>query len=102
MSELHTVAETKDVPPGSAVAVDVAGRRVAIFNVDGRFYAIDDECPHSGGPLSEGDVTDGEVECPWHGAVFSLADGTHKCPPAEENVGCYRVEVDGDHIKVEL
>ncbi len=102
MGELHTVARTGDVPPGCCIAVDVGDRRIALFNVEGTYYAIDDVCPHSGGPLSEGDVTGTQVECPWHSAVFDLTDGTVQCPPADEGVACYRVEVDGDDIKVEV
>ena len=74
---------------------------IALFNVDGTYYAIDDECPHSGGPLSEGDVDGCEVECPWHGASFNLKDGSVQCPPADDGVKAYRVEVDGDDIRIE-
>ncbi len=102
MGKLHKVADEKDLPPGSALAVDVEGRRIAVFNVGGRYYAVDDVCPHSGGPLSEGDVSGSEVECPWHGAVFDLADGSHKCPPADHGVACYRVSVHGGEIRVEV
>ena len=102
MGQLHTVAQTMDLPPGSALAVEIEGRRLALFNVDGRYYAIDDTCPHSGGPLSEGDIEGEQVVCPWHGATFDLTDGSVLAPPADENVASYRVEVDGDEIKVEL
>ena len=102
MSQLHTVAQTKDLPPGCAIAVDVDGHRVALFNIQGKCYAIDDTCPHSGGPLSEGDVDGTEVECPWHGACFNLTDGSVLNPPAEEPVKSYPVHVDGDEIKIEM
>ena len=80
----------------------MAGRRLALFNVDGTFYAIDDTCTHSGGPLSEGDVEGTEVSCPWHGACFSLTDGRVLSPPADEGVTAYRVVVEGEDVKVEL
>ncbi len=102
MNQLHTVALTKDRPPGSALAVDVGGHRVALFNIQGKCYAIDDTCSHSGGPLSEGDVDGTEVECPWHGACFDLTDGSVLNPPAEEPVKSYPVHVDGDEIKIEM
>lgn len=102
MGQLHKVAETVDVPPGSAIAVDVEGHRLALFNVDGTYYAIDDTCPHKGGPLSEGDVDGREIVCPWHGATFDLTDGRVLCPPAEEDVTSYPVIVEGDDIKVEV
>ena len=103
---LHTVATTSDLPPGRAIAVDVAGRRLALFNVGGTYYALDDTCPHSGGPLSEGDVErdpeGDQIVCPWHGAVFRLDDGSVCCPPAEEGVNSYPVEVVGEEIRVDL
>ena len=102
MGQLHKVAETKDVPPGTGLAVEIGEHRLALFNVGGTFYAIDDTCPHSGAPLSEGDLEGAQVICPWHGATFDLADGSVKCPPAEEGVGCYRVEVQGEDIKIEI
>ncbi len=102
MGHLHTVAQAGDLPPGSAMAVEIEDRRLALFNVGGTFFAIDDACPHSGGPLSEGDLEAQQVVCPWHGATFDLRDGSVKCPPAEEGVTCYRVELDGDDIKIEF
>lgn len=102
MSQLHKVAEISEVPPGTAVAVDVEGRRIAVFNVDGSFYAIDDTCPHAGAPLSEGDVDGSEVTCPWHNATFDLNDGSVQCPPAEEGVTCYPVQVQGSEIFIAL
>ncbi len=102
MGQLHKVAETKDVPPGMGMAVEIGDMRLALFNVGGTYFAIDDTCPHSGGPLSDGDVEDQQVVCPWHGATFNLADGSVQCPPAEEGVTCYRVELDGDDIKIEI
>ncbi len=56
MGQLVKVAETDAVPPGTAKAVDVEGRAVALFNIDGTYYAIDDTCTHRGGSLSEGAV----------------------------------------------
>ncbi len=102
MGELHKVTETSNLPPGTAMAIDVEGRRLALFNVDGTYYAIDDTCTHSGGPLSEGDVEGTEVSCPWHGACFNLTDGSVLTPPADEGVISYRVVVEGEDIKVEI
>ncbi len=101
MGQLIKVAETKDVPPGTAKAVDVEGRAVALFNVDGTYYAIDDTCTHRGGPLSEGAVEGAVVTCPWHGATFDVTTGNVLGPPAAEGVAHYNVQVEGSHIKVE-
>lgn len=102
MGTLHTVARTSEIPPGAGIGVEVQGMQIALFNVGGTYFALDDNCPHSGAPLSEGDIEGDTVVCPWHGATFKLCDGSVLCPPAEENVTCYRVQVEGDEIKIEL
>ncbi len=102
MATLVKIAETKDLAPGQAAAFDVEGNRIAVFNVNGAFYAIDDTCPHAGGPLSEGQLNGGKVICPWHEAEFDLKTGNVLAPPAFEGVKSYRVVVEGTDLKVEL
>ncbi len=102
MGQLIKVAEANDVPPGTAKAVEAEGRRIALFNHGGGYYAIDDVCTHRGGPLSEGEVEGTVVTCPLHGATFDLTTGNVLGPPALEGVVSYRVQVDGNDIKVEL
>ena len=99
---LHKVATTGDFPPGSARAIEVAGRSVALFNVEGTIHAIDNDCTHDGGPLSEGVVSDGCVVCPWHGAEFDLGTGKALTPPAVEDVRSYSVVVSGEDIAIEI
>jgi nitrite reductase/ring-hydroxylating ferredoxin subunit len=99
---LHKVATTKDFPPGSARAVEVAGRSVAIFNLEGVFHAIDNECTHDGGPLSEGVVAGACVVCPWHGAEFEIATGKALTPPAVVDAQSYKVFIVDDEISVEV
>ena len=102
MTRLIKVAHTKDLPSGSGAVYEVEGQNIALFNVDGTFYAIDDTCPHSGGPLSQGQVEGAKVTCPWHAADFDLRTGKVLCGPAFEGVRSYKVVVEGDEIKVEL
>jgi nitrite reductase (NADH) small subunit len=102
MGDLREVARAADLPPGSAQRVEVDGRRIALFNIDGRILAIDDTCTHRGGPLSEGDVEGHRVTCPWHGAQFDLETGAVLRPPAARPVTAYRAVLDGDRIKLEL
>jgi nitrite reductase/ring-hydroxylating ferredoxin subunit len=97
-----SVARVADVPPGKGKQVNVGGVKVAIFNVNGTFCAINDTCPHRGGPLSEGTLSGNEVECPWHGAKFNLASGAVLCPPARTGVAAYKVQVVGDDVQVEV
>ena len=102
MAKLLKIAEAKDVPPGQAAAFTIEGQKIALFNIEGTYYAIGDTCTHRGGPLSEGDVQGTKVTCPWHGAQFDLKTGAVLGPPAQKGVPGYKVVVEGDDIKVEV
>ena len=101
MGQLIKVAEINEVPPGTAKVVDLEGRPVALFNIEGTYYAIDDTCTHRGGPLSEGEVEGTIVTCPLHGATFDVTTGYVLGPPASNGVARYDVEVEGNDIKIE-
>lgn len=81
---------------------EVNGREIAVFNVAGKFHAIDNTCTHVGGPLCEGEIDGFEVTCPWHGAVFDVTSGQALGPPASEPVTRYSVNVEGSDIEVEV
>jgi nitrite reductase (NADH) small subunit len=102
MGEFVKVAGASEIAPGEGKAVDVGARRIALFNIDGTFYAIDDTCTHRGGPLSEGMVVGAKVTCPWHGAVFNVTTGSVLGAPAPRDVARYDVRVTGGDIEVEL
>jgi ferredoxin-NADP reductase/nitrite reductase/ring-hydroxylating ferredoxin subunit len=102
MGEAIRVASAAEIPPGSGKAVDTKGRRIAVFNVGGRYHAVDDACPHEGGPLSEGALDGKVVTCPWHGARFDVATGAVLGPPAEANIAAYPVRVSGADLVIEL
>jgi len=102
MANLIKIAAIKDVLPGQAAAFNVEGQRIALFNVEGTFYAIGDICTHRGGPLSEGSVAGTIVTCPWHGADFDLNTGAVMRPPARQGVPSYRVVIDGGDVKIEI
>jgi nitrite reductase/ring-hydroxylating ferredoxin subunit len=99
---LTKVATVWEVPVGKAKQVMVKGRTIALFNVDGTFYAIDDTCPHRGAPLWEGELSGREVICPWHGAGFDVTTGAHLCPPARRDVTAYKVQVVGDEVQIDV
>ena len=63
MAKLLKIAKTKDVPPGQAAPFTIEGQKIALFNVEGTYYAVGDTCTHRGGPLSEGDVQGTRVTC---------------------------------------
>jgi nitrite reductase/ring-hydroxylating ferredoxin subunit len=96
------VATVLDVPAGQARLVTVKGQALALFNVNGMYYAIEDTCPHSGGPLSEGYIEGQQVECPWHGARFDVTTGAHLSPPARTGVKAFKVQVIGDDIEIDI
>lgn len=101
MSEFVTVAKVDEIPPGSGRIVDVLGIWIALFNVNGTFYAIDNSCPHSGGPLGEGHLDGDIVECPRHGWRFNVRTGERPEVP-HFIVACCPVRVEGDSIQVAL
>lgn len=103
MSEFVRVASASDLPAGQAMVVDVSGRLIALFNVDGQFYALDNTCVHRGGPLGEGfvDRNNLTVQCPWHGWIYSLATGASPIDSMAK-VEKFEVKVEEGEVKVSL
>ena len=102
MAEFLKVAKTDEIAPGQARRVEVQGKRLALFNVDGNIYALDDTCTHKGGSLSEGAIAGEEVTCPWHKAKFNIRTGEVLGPPAHQGAARYNVRVTGTDIEVEV
>lgn len=102
MSELLRACSVTDVPPESAIPVEIGGTELAIVHSDGQFYAIADECSHAAVPLSEGDVGHGEIECYFHGSRFDLRTGQPTGLPATEPVAIYRCHAEGDDVMVDV
>jgi nitrite reductase/ring-hydroxylating ferredoxin subunit len=69
------VGETAELLPGQGCVVEVGGRELALFNVEGEFFCLDNECPHRDGPLGEGDLEDDVVMCPWHAWQINVRTG---------------------------
>jgi nitrite reductase/ring-hydroxylating ferredoxin subunit len=96
------VCKTSDVPSNSAKYVEVEGRNLAVYNLDGTFYATDDECTHGAASLSEG-ILDGDViECTLHFGAFHIPTGKPVAAPCSIALRTYRVEVVGDDVLVSL
>ena len=96
------VAEIQDVPRGQGKKFNAGGKHIALFNIEGTYYAIDDTCTHKGGPLSEGEIEGNNVTCPWHGTIFDVRTGEVVRPPAPVGVFRYNVRVVGDDIEIEI
>jgi len=69
------VGKSRDLPPGLSRCVRAAGRRIALFNENGRLHAVDGPCPHMGADLSNGNLREGTLTCAWHGWRFDIASG---------------------------
>ena len=102
MAGFVKVAKTDEVAPGQGKMVEVSGKKIALFNVEGSIYGIDDTCTHRGGPLSEGSLDGKEVTCPWHGARFNVTTGEVLGPPAPQEVARHNVRVEGSDIEVAI
>ncbi len=102
MPQYVEVAKKSAIPDGGALCVEVAGKKVALFNRGGEIFALDDTCPHEEGPLSDGTVEGEEVICPWHQSRFNLRTGRVTMDPAESNVAAYPVRVTGERVEIEI
>ena len=96
------VAARSDVPAGRVRVFEVGERSIALANVGGDFFAIDNLCTHDGGPLGEGTLAGDQVECPRHGARFDVRTGAVRALPAVRPVRTYPVRLDGDEVSVDV
>lgn len=95
-----TVAPVSEIPPGERLVIGIGRKWIAIFNIDGQYYAIEDRCTHDDGPLAEGELEGCEVICPRHGARFDVTNGKVTAPPALIDVPTYEVRVEGDEVQI--
>ncbi len=100
MSDWVTVAEEKDLPPGTFRCVDIDDVMVAVFNLDGEYHAIENVCSHEYAELTDGELEGGEIVCPLHGARFDIRTGEAMTPPAYEPVAKLPVRVDDGVVQV--
>jgi 3-phenylpropionate/trans-cinnamate dioxygenase ferredoxin subunit len=100
MPQYLQVAVCSEIPPGGKKLVDLDGRAIALFNVEGTYFAIDDVCTHDGGPLAEGELEGTSIRCPRHGARFDVRSGKALGFPAFEPVETHLVDVRGENIYV--
>jgi nitrite reductase (NADH) small subunit len=101
VGQLHTVARAGDVPPGSACVVQADDRELALFNVDGMFYATQSECLHLQGPLGHGELSGCVVTCPWHGWQYDVRTGENEFDRALV-VETFEVVIEDGEVKVAL
>jgi len=100
MSVWARVARVEDLTPGQWCTVDVDGAQIAVFNLDGEYFAIEDLCTHDGGQLTGGAVEGGEIVCPRHGARFCVRTGEALTAPAYEPTAKFPVRIENGEIQV--
>jgi 3-phenylpropionate/trans-cinnamate dioxygenase ferredoxin subunit len=102
MTTWQAVAQADDIPPERVAVFSIGDHEVAVANVNGEFYAIDDLCTHDGGSLDQGELDGTEIECPRHGARFDVRSGAATQLPAFEPVETHAVRREGDTIQVSV
>ena len=100
MAELIKVARTDQLPVGACKLCISEDRRIAIFNLSGTRYAIDNHCTHRDGPVGAGELNDVVITCPWHGWRFNVTSG--RCLEGGANLRCYPVHVEGSDVLVDV
>ncbi len=98
---LVKVASKSSIKPGEGKAVSAGGKEIALFNVDGQFFAIDNACAHRGGPLGEGMLDGNVVTCPLHGWKYNVTSGNAVMPPGPHQKS-FLVKIEGDDVLVEV
>ena len=102
-SEFVTTTKTSEIPVGGVTAIDVRGKRIAVTNVGGTYYAFDDECTHEQCSLAEyGELADTTLTCTCHGSEFDVRTGKVLAPPATLPMKVYPVKVAGDSLQIEV
>ena len=95
-------ADLDELNPGQMKMVSIDGKEIVLCNVDGKYYAADNFCPHMGAPLSEGELDGTDLWCPFHGASFDITTGDVLSPPAYENLSCFPTRVTEDAVEIEI
>jgi nitrite reductase (NADH) small subunit len=101
MANFVKICKTSDVKAGSGKSIEVNGKPVAVFNIEGSFYAINDTCRHRGGPLGEGELDGKTVICPWHGWRYDVTTGANELVP-DLPTDRYEVKVEGDDVLADV
>lgn len=95
------VAQKSEIKAGKGKVVEVNGKSIAILNDNGKFFAVENECKHVGGPLGEGTCQDGIVMCPWHQWTYDLKTGKNKMDESIK-LETYEIKVEGNNLLVNL
>jgi 3-phenylpropionate/trans-cinnamate dioxygenase ferredoxin subunit len=100
MSDWINVIDRNALAEGEHIVVDVEGTDVAVFKIEGQFYAIEDVCTHDGAEIASGKLEGCEIICPRHGARFCVKTGAVKSPPAYEDIDTFPVRIENGKVQV--
>ncbi len=98
----HNLGDFSDLDNGELTTCEVGDLEILLCRVDGKLYAIEDNCSHADTPLSEGRLSGFQVNCPLHGASFDVRDGSHSGPPAYTGVRCFEIVEDDSGVTVKI
>jgi len=102
MSDFIRIGSTSELPaPGEAKEFPCGTQTLCVANMDGKYAAVDNVCPHRGGPLGQGMVEGAKIVCPWHGWEFELETGKNPFTP-NLSVASYELKIEGDAVYARL
>lgn len=102
MSKVIKVCELRDLKSTKALSFHVENKEIAVCQVNGKYFAFDNECTHQFGILSDGWLEDYKIECPLHGAQFDIRDGKALCMPAVDDITAYEVIIRDGEVLVKM
>jgi 3-phenylpropionate/trans-cinnamate dioxygenase ferredoxin subunit len=100
MSDWIEVIAENALMDGEHIVIDLDGTEVAVFKLEGQFYAIEDVCTHDGAEIASGTLEGDEIICPRHGARFCIKTGAVKAPPAYEDINCFPIRIENGKVQV--
>ena len=96
------VTATEDVPEDDVIGIDIAGKSIALYRVEGEVFATDNLCTHGNARLCDGFLEGHEIECPLHQGKFDIRNGKAMCAPLTDDVKTYPIKIEGDRVFVAI
>ena len=97
----QAAAKASEIAQGAGRSLEVAGQKIALFHVGGKFYALADTCPHRGGPLGDGHLEGTQVTCPWHAWQFDVTTGECQTMPGGKQP-CFKTKIENGEVWIDI
>ncbi len=101
MADFVTIAHIDELKPGECKVVEAKKKTIALYNVEGKYYATDNTCLHRNGPLGEGELDGNIITCPWHGWQYNVMTGENTFDP-NMKVETFQVKIEGQNVQVKI